>query len=146
MIGIIIFYIVIQTQKLVVSGYQHIMLDPEGSDCGTKDCVEIDLTDKNVDDWMYSYIVDGGNLVELTSKNKSKYVGKTVKMRFSGFCESKTGICNKCMGNLLYKLGVKNVGIAVYTLASAIKNINMKAFHDSSVTSIKMDVKKAFGE
>lgn len=133
-------------EKLIVSGYQHVVLDPEGSDCGTNDYIEEILTDKNVDDWMYSFIIDGGSLVELNSKNKSKYIGKRVKIRYSAFCESKTGICNKCMGNMPYKLGVKNAGIAVYTLASAIKNINMKAFHDSSITTTKIDVKKAFGE
>ena len=44
------------------------------------------------------------------------------------------------------ELNIKNVGIAVKDIASIIKNLNMKAFHDSTVNLYKMDVKKAFGE
>ena len=37
---------------------------------------------------MYSYIVEGSRLVELTSDNRDSYIGKTVKFRYSGLCES----------------------------------------------------------
>ena len=133
-------------EKLLVKGYEHITALPQGSDCGTKDCIEVLLTEKNVGYWMYSYIYENGKLVELNSKNRDKYIGKKVKLRFSGLCEAKDGICNACMGNLVYKLNVKNVGIVESSIGSILKNISMKAFHDSVEKSTKIDVEKAFGE
>ena len=134
-------------EKLFVSAYQHIILDPPGSDCGTKDTIEVTLDKKNISSWMYSYVVDsGGLLTEITSKTMDKYIGKTVKMRFSSLCESKTGLCNHCVGNMFYRLGKPNIGVAMGMIASVIKNKNMKAFHDSNVKLSKMDLKSAFGE
>ena len=94
---------------------------------------------------MYSYIIEGSKLVELTSENKSKYIGKKVKFRFSALCESKTGICNKCMGNLYYRLDMKaNVGTSLTQIPSTQKNISMKAFHDSTQSLYEMDLDKVF--
>lgn len=140
-------------EKLLVSAFQHVRLDPHGSDCGTTDTLEISLTKKNVKIWMYSYIVEKGNtLVELTSENMNKYIGTIVKFRFSSLCESKTGYCNKCMGERFYRLavdkekGVENLGVSMGMIASILKNKSMKAFHDSTVKNAIMDYKKAFGE
>lgn len=135
-------------EKLFLSGYQHLKVGPKGSDCGTKDTITVTLTEKNINQWMYSYVVDNGHLVELTSKTYKKYLNKPSKIRFSALCEYKDQacICNACLGNLYYRLGVENIGIAVKDIASIIKNLNMKAFHDSTVNLCTMDVKKAFGE
>lgn len=132
-------------EKLFLRAFQHITLDAEGSDCGTKRYLEVVLTDKNINLWMYSYIIDGSKLVELTSDNRSKYLGKKVKIRFSAFCESKTGICNKCMGNLYYRLGGKeNVGTSLTQIPSTQKNISMKAFHDSTQKLYEMNLEEVF--
>lgn len=94
---------------------------------------------------MYSYIIEGSKLVELNSDNKSKYIGKKVKVRFSGLCESKTGICNKCMGNLYYRLDKKeNVGTSLTQVPSTLKNISMKAFHDSTQSLYEMNLEDVF--
>lgn len=132
-------------EKLVLRAYQHITLDPPGSDCGTKRFIRVHLTKKNISDWMYSYIIDGGKLVELTSENQSKYLDKTVKLRFSALCESKTGICNKCMGNLYYRLDYKqNIGVSLTQVPSTQKNIAMKAFHDSTQSLYTMNLEEVF--
>ena len=132
-------------EKLFVRAFQHLTLDPEGSDCGTKRYLEVVLTDSNINEWMYSYIIEGSKLVELTSENKSKYIGKKVKVRFSALCESKTGICNKCMGNMYYRLDKKeNVGTSLTQIPSVQKNISMKAFHDSTQSLYEMDLEKVF--
>lgn len=131
-------------EKLFLKGLQHLMLDPAGSDCGTSRYIEVVLTDDNIKTFMYCYIIEGQKLVELTSDNKGKYIGRKVKMRFSALCESKTGICNKCMGNLYYRLGKINVGTSLTTIPSVQKNISMKAFHDSTQKLYKMDLSKVF--
>ena len=132
-------------EKLFLRAFQHLTLDDEGSDCGTKRYLEIVLTEKNINLWMYSYIIDGSKLVELTSDNKDKYLGKRLKIRYSAFCESKTGICNKCMGNLYYRLGEKvNVGTSLTQIPSTQKNISMKAFHDSTQQLFEMNLEDVF--
>lgn len=130
-------------EKLFVAAFQHLTLDPAGSDCGTKRYITVKLD--NPKDYMYNYIIEGNNLVELTSKNMDKYKGKTVKMRFSSMCESKTGFCNACAGNLFYRLGITNIGVASAMIASKLKLISMKAFHDGTVKTVEMDVNQAFG-
>lgn len=130
-------------EKLFVSAFQHLKLDPAGSDCGTKRYKTVKLDDP--DPWMYSYIIEGDKLVELTSKNVDKYRGKTVKMRFSSLCESKTGFCNKCAGNLPYRTGIENIGVALAAVPAKLKLVAMKAFHDSNVKIVEIDINKAFG-
>lgn len=132
-------------EKIFLYAYQHIKLDPEGSDCGTKRYISVKLTKDNIKDWMYSYMIVGDKLVEITSDNMDKYIGKTVKMRFSALCESKTGICNHCYGNLPYRRGDLNVGISSTIVPSTMKNRSMKSFHDSVQRTTTIDINKAFG-
>ena len=131
-------------EKLFISAFQHIVTGPEGSDCGTDKYIEVLLTDDNIDLYMYNYMISGSSLVELTSKNRDKYINKKVKFRFSSMCKSKKYICNKCAGNLWYRLGIKNVGLLTAQVPSKLKNISMKSFHDSVVTTVEMDPMKAF--
>lgn len=131
--------------KQFEQGFQHVVLDPPGSDCGTSEYITVDLTAKNVDLYMYCYIKDGSSLVELTSDKIDKYIGKTVKMRFSSVCESKTGRCNKCAGNLYYRLNLRNIGLTTTAIPSKILNMNLKKMHVSQVKLAEMDPMKAFG-
>ena len=131
-------------EKLFLSAYQHITLDPPDSDCGTKKYITVTLDKKNIDLWMYCYVIQGNKLVEINSDNRESFIGKTVKMRFASLCESKTGICNKCMGNLFYKTNTTNIGAATPKIPSTLKNISMKSFHDSTQVFIDMDINKAF--
>lgn len=133
-------------EKQFLSAFQHLKLLPAGSDCGTTKTLKVHLTEKNIDGWMYSYIVDGTKLVELTSENKSRYLNKDVKFRFSALCEAKDGhFCNKCAGNLFYRLGIENVGSATPQIPSKVKVLLMKKFHDSVINFADMDIEKAFG-
>lgn len=134
-------------EKLFLSAMQHLKLQPQGSDCKTKNYVTVELTDDNVGDWMYSWIVgSNGSLTELTSKNMDKYIGKKVKFRFSSMCKAKNGFCSKCAGNIWYRFGanMENVGVLVDVIPSTLKNVAMKAFHDSVVHTVEMNPWKAF--
>ena len=135
-----------ELERLFLYAYQDVVLDEPGTDCGTKRYVTVNLDKKNVSDWMYCYIIDGNKLVELTSENMNKYIGKKVKIRFSSLCENKNGkICNICAGNLDYRRGQKNTGITTTFVASTMKNKSMKSFHDSVARMTTMDINKAFG-
>lgn len=126
-------------EKMFVKAFEHLVVLPEGTDCGTDRYLEVELNNDNVQGWMYSYIIDNGKLVELTSDTVDKYIGKKVKMRFSGFCKSKEGICSKCAGSLFNRLGIKNIGIALYQIPSTLKVKSMKLFHDSTVKTVSME-------
>lgn len=123
-------------EKLFVSAFQTFKLGPIGSDCGTKRTVTVELTDNNIDDWMYSYIVEGSKLTLLTTKNAKSYLGKTVKFRFSALCEAEQ-CCNKCAGDFLY-IAAENIGLVMSTVPATLKLRCMKAFHDSTVNPHKM--------
>ena len=80
----------------------------------------------------------------MTSDLVPKYLGKHVEFRFSSMCEGKE-LCHKCGGNLFNRLGNKNVGAAMPQVASKLKLVAMKSFHDSQVVMTKLDADKAFG-
>lgn len=132
-------------EKLFLTALQHIVLLDPGSDCGTTRHITMDVTEKNIDIIMYSYaIMDNGELEEINSKNKDKFIGKKVKLRFASMCEAKNGICNKCAGNLFYRLGIRNVGAATPQIPSTLKVLSMKLFHDDQLNFTEMDPMKAF--
>ena len=131
-------------EKLFVAAFQHLYILPDGSDCHTKRYVEVTLNDPSV--WMYSYMIEGDKLVQLTSKNVDKYRGKKVKFRYASMCEAEGGgYCSVCAGGMIDKLGMKNIGLALPLIPSKLKNIAMKAFHDSTQSFYHMDPTKAFG-
>ena len=132
-------------EKLFLGALQHVVAGPEGSDCKTKNTITVTLDKKNIKSFMYSYIKEGDKLVELTSENMDKYLGKTVKIRFASLCEFKDGVkCNKCLGNAFYRLGKSNVGTATPKIPSTLKNISMKAFHDSVQKLQSIEIDKIF--
>ena len=132
-------------EKLALPAYQHIKMLPKGSDCHTKRHIKIKLTNDNYDKYIYSFAKVGSKYVELTSENKSDFIGKEVQLRFASLCEAKDGICNMCGGNAFYRLGITNIGAAIPQVPAKLKLISMKAFHDSQVVMETMDPMKAFG-
>lgn len=132
-------------EKLFLTAFQHVILLEPGSDCGTKRHIEVNVTEKNIGSIMYCYVIkDNGDLEEITSVNKDKFIGKKVKLRFSSMCEAKDGICNKCAGNLFYKLGIRNIGASTPQIPSKLKVLSMKLFHDDQLNFTEMDPMKAF--
>lgn len=134
-------------EKKYVLAFQNLVTGPKGSDCGTKDTIEVTLKGKYLSQMMYSYIQEGDKLIRLDSSTVDKYKGKTVKMRFCSLCkgvgETKQ-FCNKCIGDYFYMIGMPSVGIASAQMQSKIKNIAMKAFHDGVVKYTDIDLAKAF--
>lgn len=133
-------------EKLIESAFNTVKMDEPGSDCGSDKYIEVVLTEKNQDAFMYSYMVKAnGKLEELTMENLDKYLNKKIKFRYSGFCKSKTGICNCCAGNFFYRRGNKNIGMAVAQIPTILKLRSMKAFHNSTISTVEIDPMKAFG-
>lgn len=132
-------------ENLATMAYQDIILDEPGTDCHTNRYIEVTLTPKNVNQYIYNNIIESnGKLVELNSQNMDKYMGKKIKMRMAFLCPHEKP-CAACAGNFYYKLGIKNVGLTLMQVFSIYKNKSMKAFHDSTVQLTEIDTMKAFG-
>lgn len=133
-------------EKLFRNAFQHVTILPEGSDCHTTGTVEVDFSSDNIDDFIYMYIVENnGELVEITSDNIDKYNGKKVRMRFPTECIAKNGSkCSKCAGNLYHRIGITNIGVASPQVASRLKNLCMKNFHDSEVKLVELNPEEVF--
>ena len=133
-------------EKLFTRATQHIKVIPN-TDCGTTRTIKVTLTSKNISNWMYSFFIKpNGDLEEITSDNMSKLIGKTVNMRYSSLCERSKdgGICEKCAGTLFRRAGIENAGLTSMVMMSSVKNKAMKAFHDSTLSLVSLDLDEVF--
>lgn len=144
-----------KTNKTKIGGYLektttlaigHITMLGKDSDCHTPYTINVELTKDNQNDWMYSFVVtSSGSLVELTPDTIGKYIGKTVKIRYSSLCKaSDSHICEKCGGTLFRRIGFENIGLGGFIAMSAIKLTSMKSFHDASIHLSIVDPLVAF--
>lgn len=127
--------------KKINNAMQGISLDEHGSDCGTKNFIELELLPDIKKLFIDRYIVDAGGLVLLTAENIDKYVGKKVKLRSPLTCKSEK-ICNKCAGELFYKMGMDYPGLLSSTISGVLMNLSMKKIHDATVKFSQIDVEK----
>lgn len=126
--------------KKVSAGYQAIVADEPGSDCGTKQTITVRLTESNKNDFIDRYAVVGDKLVVLDNGTIDKYVGKDVKLRSVLYCKGGNVKCNKCLGEMFYRLGIRNVGLSTTKLATTILNLNMKKFHNATAKLYDIDL------
>ena len=122
--------------KQFVAAYQTQVLGDAGSDCGTTKTTLIKVNKKK---HRYRYIVDHGKLILLDSENLKKYDGQIVQMRTPMYCKSKH-ICNKCAGELYYKLGIKNIGLTLARLSNSVMNACLKKSHDVTVKVYRINI------
>lgn len=112
--------------KEILAALQTEVLDEPGSDCGTKKTLDITISDYNKKDYLYRYIDVNGKLLLLDRDNIDAFVGKTVKMRSPMMCIGEK-ICNHCVGDLYYKLGIKNAGLTASRVATTLTRLNMNS-------------------
>lgn len=103
------------------------------SDCKTKKTLQVELTEKNYNNYLYRNILDKDNkLINLNHENRKFYINKKVNLRSPLFCNDYE-ICNKCFGDMIYKLEMRNVGLHISRITTKLMNLSMKAFHNMSV-------------
>jgi hypothetical protein len=126
--------------KKLFSTYQSVVLGEHGSDCHTKGYREFVLTADAADKFKNRYVVDNGKLVELTEENMPKYIGKKVKMRSPMYClYPGDKLCNKCAGEMFYRQGIQNVGLATSSVGNHFLNTLMKQFHEVKTSLMSID-------
>lgn len=124
--------------KKLLALLQMIELDEEDTDCGTKRLIPITITDVNKASLYYSNFVHNGQMIMLTDKNVSSYLGKTMMFRSPMSCISDK-LCSKCAGRLFYLLGIKQAGLWSVQLSHNMLNLALKAKHDTSINLYHID-------
>ena len=112
---------------------QSVVAGEPGSNCGSTRYVDFEVTDENKSTIEFTYGLINGKLVELTEEILNSLVGKTVKIRSPIFCKDKKCICNVCLGNKPYKMGIKNIGMVSNIPADKVKNASMKRIHNMAM-------------
>jgi hypothetical protein len=121
--------------------YQAVTLGSKGSDCGSKMYREVVITKKNKDKLLKRYYLKGNKLELLDANTLNSLIGKKIKIRSPLYCTaSNAHICNKCIGDLPYILGVENVGLTTSAIGSAYLNKLMKSFHDATQKFVSIDI------
>lgn len=132
-------------RKRFDNAFQVVSLDEPGSDCGTKITVKVRI-EKNIKDlFIHRYIVENGGLKLLTPENIGSYVGKEVQLR-SPLCCKGDKICNKCAGEMFYKIGIKYAGLVSDQMAGQFLNTSMAKFHDATVSGKELNIEKFIKE
>lgn len=130
--------------KEVMSALQSTTLNPNrDSDCMTIYTLPVKLTKENINLYIYRYISTPKGLLLITYENKDSFIDKTVNMRTPLYCNDKK-LCNKCAGDLYYRLGILNIGLSAAKITSTIMNKSMKAFHDTTVQNFKINFQDYF--
>ena len=117
--------------KKLSAALQTEVLDVKGSDCGSKRYITVTITPKNKSDFIYRYIKNGDKLVLLDADNIEKFMNKPVQMRSPMMCCGEK-LCNVCMGDFFYKLGINNVGLTTTRVSSRLVKLRLKAKHDTT--------------
>lgn len=113
---------------------QRVRVQSRGSDCKTTDYLDVDITKDNGDDYIYRWIVEGSTLKMLTPENIESYFGKTVKIRSGIHCKAKDPeYCSKCIGDRIYRIGIRNIGFTFMTISGSTLNASLKKKHDVSI-------------
>lgn len=129
--------------KKLSAGFQDVVLDERGSDCGTKQTATVTLTNDNMNYYLYHFIKSGSNYIRLEPKNQGSYIGKTVQMRLPDFCTGKH-LCNRCAGDRYYLLGINNIGLTFGRVSNSTLRAKMKKSHDSTVRTYEVSVDEVF--
>lgn len=119
--------------KQYYAAYQSIQCDEEGTNCGTKMGLNIFLTEDEISDYYFQYIIKKDGTTELlTPDNKDKYLNKKVKLRSPMFCKTDK-VCSICAGQRYYTMGIKNAGLTTGRISNTLLNASMKNFHVAKV-------------
>lgn len=120
-------------KKILEASFQTEMIQEEGTDCGSKGLLTVNINSGNAKSFIYRYIkLDNGELLSLTPELLDKYMGKTVQMRSPMYCIGDK-YCSKCVGDIFYKLEIDSPGLLTPRIGTKLLNASLKAFHDSTV-------------
>jgi hypothetical protein len=121
------------------TAFESLVIEP-GSDCGTKRTIPITISEDNLQDMKWRWIIEPGKegLTLLTPDNIGEYMGKTVNCRTALFCAS-DNLCEKCSADLYRRINITNSGLTLGKLTSTFLNVFLKKMHDSTIQTSRFD-------
>lgn len=124
--------------KYLLRVFQSTVISSE--DCGTKRGLLTPLTPDNIASFYgFNVILPNGKLETLTTKNASKFINTTVRLRSVMYCEEKNGFCFTCAGDFYRNLDIKALGALALEVGSAFLLLSMKAMHGTKLSSFEVD-------
>lgn len=130
--------------KYMSAMMQNVSCGPKDSDCGTTGYYNFPVTKDNWKVIKYNYALINGKLTRLEPELLKTLIGKTIKMRSPLYCKDKKCICNKCIGDQYYILGIKHIGLTAGIAPNASMNKSMKAMHDISIKTVEIKPEEFF--
>lgn len=124
--------------KQFYSVFQSIILDEDGTDCGTTQGLLVTLTKENLNNFVDQYLIDGKNLILITNELDSKYMNHPVKIRSSMYCINEK-ICSKCAGKRFYKVDMMNLGLTTPSISGKLQNASLKLRHSLKIKMNSVD-------
>lgn len=125
--------------KQLNAAFQTLKIDEAGTDCRSKRTLDIILEPYMKNLFEYRYIKEGNELVLLEGEKLDEMVGKLIHVRSPLFCTNDV-ICNKCAGELYYKLGISNTGLLTARIGSSLLNSALKKFHNTTIHYGTIDI------
>ena len=125
------------------AAFGHIVLGEPESDCGTKHLLPVRLTKDNMMEYHLRWAWTKSGWRRMEKDALEKLVGRTVELRSPLFCVSER-ICNRCAGDLFYRLGTQHIASVFSKIGSQLLNASLKAFHDLSLKTVDLDVMGSF--
>jgi DNA-directed RNA polymerase subunit beta' len=121
----------------------NLQLSNSVEDCGTKDFLQIEVTNvKKAESLVNRWMKDGDELVLITKEGCKDLIGQTIKVRSPIFC-TEPKVCKTCYGESHKTLNSTFVGIiAAQTLGEKSTQLVLRTFHTSGSAIIKNTDKK----
>lgn len=133
--------------KKFIATLQDVEAAKEGTDCGTKDYLDILLDPYFRNEFLYSNIIDdNGKMITLLPENIDKYIGKRIKQYSPMYCKYEPPkVCSKCLGTHPYKMNIQMIGLASTKIGATLMQKRLKAFHVKKVYMYDISVDDLFG-
>jgi len=133
--------------KKLIATCQGEYLSDRGTDCGTKRGIKIHLDKRNINNYLYRYVMVNKKPVLIDNDNKEKFIDKDVELRSPMTCQKMQkdgGICNICAGEFYYYIQSKSIGLSASKIGTTLGRLNMKKFHDNVIHFSNIDVNDMF--
>lgn len=130
--------------KIINSAFQAMELQEKGTDCGTTETNTVIITPESTKYYMYSYMINSsGKLIRIDENNINSLLGKKIKVRSAQYCKDYNK-CNVCAGDILFSIGVKQMGMSFGKMSSSLLRAKLKAVHDATIKAYEIDDASVF--
>lgn len=127
--------------KQLYAVLQTMIVDEDGTDCGTKAGIRDTITEDTANWYIDQYVMTTKGPLLLTSENIDKFIGKKCLIRTPMGCTGDK-ICSVCAGKRLYRMGTRTMGLLAVNVSSTFLNKNLKLRHSMKMNVAKVDVNK----